>query len=294
MDSTQADPTESDRAGTAGGPASGDGSRNLVTLSTASMFPESTASTFEVAARLGYDGVEVMIGIDQVAADVDALEKLRDYHGVPVTSIHAPTLVVTQLVWRGTGHWDKLRRSAEMALALDCDVVVVHPPFRWQGDYATGFVTGIAEVSRETGVRFCVENMYPWRTPAGEYKAYRPTWDPTDEPFEHLTLDLSHAATAQVRSLDLARAWGDRLQHMHLTDGLGSFRDEHLAPGTGNQDAAQVLQHTIGHGYTGDLCLELNTRAADSRAARERTLADALAWTRDRVAESVDLAPQPS
>lgn len=283
MDTTQADAT-----------AIGGGLHHPVTLSTSSLFPESTASAFEVAARLGFDGVEVMVGIDQVAADVDALEKLRDYHGVPVTSIHAPTLVVTQLVWRGTGHWDKLRRCAEMALALDCDVVVVHPPFRWQGDYATGFVAGIAEIRRETGVRFCVENMYPWRTPAGEYAAYRPTWDPTDEPFEHLTLDLSHAATAQVRSLDLVRAWGDRLQHVHLTDGQGSFRDEHLAPGAGNQDADQVLHHILGHGYTGDLCLELNTRAATSRADRERILADALAWTRDRVAESGRLAPQPS
>ncbi|QGF25171.1 TIM barrel protein [Raineyella fluvialis] len=255
------------------------------------MFPESTASGFETAARLGFDGVEVMIGIDPVGADVEAIEKLRDYYGVPVTSIHAPTLVVTQMVWRGTGHWDKLRRSADMALALGCDVVVVHPPFRWQGDYATGFVAGIAEVSQQTGVRFCVENMYPWRTPAGEYKAYRPTWDPTHEPFQHLTLDLSHAATAQMRSMDYVRAWGDRLQHMHLTDGLGSFRDEHLPPGTGNQEVAEVLQHVISHGYIGDLCLEVNTRGAGSRAGRERMLADALAWTRDRVARAREAAP---
>lgn len=282
MDSTLADDAEGDRP------------RNRVTLSTSSMFPESTVSGFEAAARLGFDGVEVMIGIDEVAADVAAVEKLRDYHGVPVTSIHAPTLVVTQLVWRGTGHWDKLRRSADMALALDCDVVVVHPPFRWQGDYAMGFVAGIAEVSRETGVRFCVENMYPWRTPAGEYQAYLPTWDPTDEPYEHLTLDLSHAATAQVRSLDLVRAWGDRLQHLHLTDGLGSFRDEHLAPGAGNQQAAEVLAHVLAHGYTGDLCLEMNTRSAGSRAGRERLLVDALAWTRDRVAASREVVTRRS
>ena len=33
-------------------------------LSTASVYPESTASCFELAARLGYDGVELMVGID--------------------------------------------------------------------------------------------------------------------------------------------------------------------------------------------------------------------------------------
>ncbi|SDB80225.1 Sugar phosphate isomerase/epimerase [Raineyella antarctica] len=271
----------------------GSGPRNLVTLSTSSMFPESTASGFEVASRLGFDGVEVMIGIDPIAADVEAVIKLRDYYGVPVTSIHAPTLVVTQHVWRGTGHWDKLRRSAEMALAVDCDVIVVHPPFRWQGDYATGFVHGIASVSAETGVRFCVENMYPWRTPAGEYQAYLPTWDPTNQPYEHLALDLSHAATAQVRSLAYVAAWGERLQHIHLTDGLGSYKDEHLSPGTGGQDADGVLALALGNGYTGDLCLEVNTRGAGSRAARERVLASARDWTRERVERAVGVAPRP-
>ena len=271
----------------------GSAAGSLVTLSTSSMFPESTASGFEVAARLGFDGVEVMIGIDPVAADIEAVIKLRDYHGVPVTSIHAPTLVVTQHVWRGTGHWDKLRRSAEMALALDCDVVVVHPPFRWQGDYAEGFVHGISSVSAETGIRFCVENMYPWRTPAGEYKAYRPTWDPTDQPYEHLTLDLSHAATAQVRSLDFVGAWGDRLQHIHLTDGLGSFKDEHLPPGQGGQEAEEVLALALGNGFTGDLCLEINTRGAGSRAERERLLSESLDWTRERVERAAQVPTGP-
>ena len=271
----------------------GSAAGSLVTLSTSSMFPESTASGFEVAARLGFDGVEVMIGIDPVAADIEAVIKLRDYHGVPVTSIHAPTLVVTQHVWRGTGHWDKLRRSAEMALALDCDVVVVHPPFRWQGDYAEGFAHGISSVSAETGVRFCVENMYPWRTPAGEYKAYRPTWDPTDQPYEHLTLDLSHAATAQVRSLDFVEAWGDRLQHIHLTDGHGSFKDEHLPPGRGGQEAEEVLALALGSGFTGDLCLEINTRGASSRAERERVLAESLDWTRERVERAAQVPTRP-
>lgn len=271
----------------AGGPGG-----NLVTLSTSSMFPESTASGFEVAARLGFDGVEVMVGLDPVAADVEAVLKLRDYHGVPVTSIHAPTLVVAQHVWRGTGHWDKLRRSAEMALALDCDVVVVHPPFRWQGDYAEDFVQGVASVSAETGVRFCVENMYPWRTPAGEFKAYRPGWDPTDQPYQHLTLDLSHAATAQRRSMDYVEAWGERLQHIHLTDGLGSFKDEHLAPGNGTQDADGVVALALAAGFTGDLCLEVNTRGAGSRAARERLLAASLDWTRERVEQAARVSPR--
>ena len=71
----------------------------LVTLSTASTFPESTSASFEMAARLGYDGVEVMVLNDAVSQDPDALLRLRDEYAIPVTSIHAPCLLISQRVW---------------------------------------------------------------------------------------------------------------------------------------------------------------------------------------------------
>ena len=40
-----------------------------VALSTASVYPESTATAFELAARLGYDGVEVMVWTDPVSQE---------------------------------------------------------------------------------------------------------------------------------------------------------------------------------------------------------------------------------
>lgn len=255
-------------------------------LSTSSVFPETTSSGFELARRLGFDGVEVMVGIDPVAADMDAVEKLRDYHGVPVLAIHAPCLLITQRVW-GTDPWEKLERSAEMARRLDADTVVVHPPFRWQRDYARGFVAGIRRLNETTGVTFCVENMYPWRTPGGELKAYMPGWDPTELDYTHLTLDFSHASTSNQQSLDLARSWGDRLQHIHLTDGTGSVKDEHLVPGRGDQRADLVLNHLAERDFAGHVILEINSRRAGSRALREADLAESLAFARQHLTTTV-------
>jgi len=250
-----------------------------VALSTSSVYPETTASAFELARRLGYDGVELMVGIDPVAADIDAVEKLRDYHGVPVLAIHSPCLLITQRVW-GTDPWAKLERSAEAARRLGADVVVVHPPFRWQRDYARGFVTGVRRLTEATGVRFCVENMYPWRTPGGELKAYLPGWDPTELDYDHLTLDLSHASTASQQSQQLAQLWGDRLRHVHLTDGNGSMKDEHLVPGRVDQRAGDVLGYLAAIGYRGHVVLEVNLRRSESRAERETELAESLAFAR--------------
>ncbi len=259
------------------------GSGAKIGLSTSSVFPETTSSGFELARRLGYDGVEVMVGIDPVAADIDAVEKLRDYHGVPVLAIHAPCLLITQRVW-GTDPWAKLERSAEAARRLDADVVVVHPPFRWQRDYARTFVDGIRRLNETTGVLFCVENMYPWRTPGGELKAYVPGWDPSELDYSHLTLDFSHASTANQQSLDLARSWGDRLRHVHLTDGSGSVKDEHLVPGRGDQQAGLVLEHLAEQGFAGHVVLEINSRKSGSRAQREEDLAESLAFARRHLA----------
>lgn len=250
-----------------------------VLLSTTSVFPEASTSAFELAATLGFDGVELMVGVDPLSTDISAVQKLADYHGVRVFSVHAPTLLVTQGTW-GTDSWDKLRRSGEAAQQLGGDVVVVHPPFRWQRDYGGGFVEGIRRLNSEMEVRFAVENMFPWRTPAGNLQVYVPHWDPTGYDYEHLTLDLSHASTSQRQSMDFVHAWGDRLAHVHLTDGAGSLKDEHLLPGEGDQSAWEVLSEIVSRGYSGHVVLEVSTRRARSRDERERLLADSLASTR--------------
>src|SRR6478609_11547223 len=65
-------------------------SRIPVLLSSSSVFPEPTAAAFELAAKLGYDGVEVMVWTDAVSQDAGALRGLSDHYGVHIGSIHAP------------------------------------------------------------------------------------------------------------------------------------------------------------------------------------------------------------
>lgn len=169
--------------------------RTPVGLSTSCSYPESTTAAFEIASRLGYDGVEVLVWTDPVSQDAAALRRLVDHFGVPVLSVHAPTLLLTQGTW-GRDPWGKLEKSAELAAELGAGTVVVHPPFRWQRDYAAGFVAGIGELEARTGVTMAVENMFPWRARGRELVMYAPGWDPTDLGYRHLTLDYSHAATS--------------------------------------------------------------------------------------------------
>ena len=255
-------------------------SEPLISLSTSSVYPESTLRAFDIAQELGFDAVEVMVGLDKASTDIASLDRLRTYYEVPIGSIHAPCLLVTQRTW-GSDPWDKLDRSAEAALHLDAQVVVVHPPFRWQRSYAAGFTSGIRQLTHTTGITFAVENMYPWRGPGGaEVRAYAPDWDASLLDVDHLTLDLSHAATARQQSLDLVHEWGERLAHVHLTDGSSLAADEHLLPGTGEQRADEVLAALATRGFTGQIVLEVNSRSATTSDERLQLLADALEFTR--------------
>jgi len=250
----------------------------LFALSSASVYPETTTHAFEYAEKLGYDAVEVMVGIDQVSQSIEKIRKLRDYHEIPVCAVHAPCLLITQRVW-GTDPWAKLEQSAEMAAALDADVVVVHPPFRWQRDYATGFVEGIADLERRTGIAFAVENMYPWRaTSRREMKVYQPGWDPSEESYANTTLDLSHAATARSDPIAMAERLGSRLRHVHMTDGSGSAKDEHLVPGHGSQPCGPLLELLATRGFEGHIVAEINTRKAGTRDVRKANLLESLAF----------------
>ncbi|MFP5218173.1 MAG: sugar phosphate isomerase/epimerase family protein [Actinomycetes bacterium] len=250
-----------------------------VALSTASVYPESTATAFEIASRLGYDGVEVMVWGDPVSQDVSALRRLSDYHETPILALHAPCLVITQRVW-GTDPWVKLVRARDAAEEVGAETVVVHPPFRWQRDYARQFVGGIAHMAGETDVRFAVENMFPLRARGREIVPYAPDWDPTLEDFRHFTLDLSHTSVSQTDAFELAERMGDRLAHIHIADGKGSARDEHLVPGRGEQPCAEMLEHLAVAGFDGLIVVEVSTRRVADRAEREADLAEALAFTR--------------
>jgi sugar phosphate isomerase/epimerase len=259
--------------------------RTAVALSTASVYPEGCAAAFATAARLGYDAVEVMVWTDPVSQEAGAIAALAELHGIRVVSVHAPTLLLTQRIW-GPEPWTKVDKSLELAQEVGADTVVLHPPFRWQREYAAEFVEGVALREHESGIRLAVENMFPWRAGQREYQAYLPHWDPVPQPYDHVTLDLSHTATAGSDAMEMARALGPRLAHIHLADGLGSPKDEHLVPGRGSQPCAELLELLAGQGFSGSVVVEVGTRKLTAEQ-REIDLAESLAFARLHLATAV-------
>lgn len=250
-----------------------------VLLSTSSCFPEPIAGAFEIAATLGYDGMEVMVFTDPMSQEAAALTALSQRYNMPVKSIHAPCLLVTQRVW-GREPWGKVARSIELAKALGADVVVLHPPFRWQRGYASNFVEEVNRLSRRTGIAIAVENMFPWRVRGREVQGYLPHPQQVGLGYAHTTLDLSHTSASGIDAVALMEGLGESLRHIHLGDGSGAPRDEHLVPGRGNQPCAEVLRRARSLTALRSVAVEVGTRFVKDREQRIADLGESLAFAR--------------
>jgi sugar phosphate isomerase/epimerase len=270
-----------------------------VGLSTASVYPLRTEAAFEYAAELGYDGVELMVWAETVSQDIGAIAKLSRRYNMPVLSVHAPCLLISQRVW-GANPIPKLTRSVQAAERLGAQTVVVHPPFRWQRRYADGFSEQVAELESRSDVLVAVENMFPFRTdrffgsgdpsiermrkrggrPGVGISAFAPSYDPLDGDHAHYTLDLSHTATAGTDALEMAERMGAGLVHLHLCDGNGASTDEHLVPGRGTQPTVEVCQMLAASDFTGHVILEVTTSGARTKAERETLLVESLQFAR--------------
>ena len=251
-----------------------------VALSTASVFPEPCEYGFQLAAELGYDGVEVMVWTDPVSQDPAALQKLSKKYGVPILAVHAPCLIITQRVW-GADPWVKLQKAHDVAEKLGSSTVVLHSPFRWQRDYSKRFVDEVAAV-QGAQVKVAVENMFPLWVRGRPVSSYKPSWDVAEHPgdYDAFTLDISHASVSRSDPVAMLERMGDRLQHLHVADGTGLPKDEHLVPGRGDRPVAEVLELAAARGFDGTAVIEINTRKAVDRAERRADVAAALAFCR--------------
>jgi len=177
----------------------------------------------------------------------------------------------------------------EVMVTNDPVTVVVHPPFRWQAGYARRFEATIRELAGVHGVEFAVENMFPLTLGKVGVRAYSPSSDPVFIDCDAITLDFSHAALGGRDSLEFAMAMGDRLRHVHLTDGTVSMRDgqlldEHLVPGRGTQPVAEVVRYLASTGWSGSLVAEVNTAGAGSEDGRLAMLRETREFAASQIA----------
>lgn len=236
-----------------------------ISLSTSSVNPLNVGVAFETAQLLGYDGIELMVSPSRLTQDLNYVKSLMEDTGIPVTSVHAPTLLLCKFVW-GTSPEGKLVRSVDFANKLGANTVVVHPPFK-TNHYAEHFIDVANKLNRNNPTDVAIENMFPWVMKGREVEMYGPSWAETCERADNLTFDFSHAALSGMDVMAFFNKYWEKVRVIHFTDGSqrnktkgDSIKDEHMLPGEGDMPLREVYTLLKDKGWKGETILEINTR----------------------------------
>ena len=257
-------------------------------FSSAAFFARPLDRTFLLAARAGFTGVEVMVTNDPSSQDPAAMAALAGEYGLSIGAIHAPCLLLTRKVW-GTDPVGKIERSVQVASEAGVPVVVVHPPYRWQGAYrrllTASPANGPAGLSGDPMVTVAVENMFPFHI--GKRRLTVHAGQDLDELdlMPHLVLDTSHAAVAGHDLIEVRKRFGARLRHVHLSDNAGKGWDSHLPPGEGTLNLDAFLLDLVASGYRGNISLEVDLRRY---LGEDKRLLDVMIDMRERCEERLN------
>lgn len=240
---------------------------NPLIASTGPLFARPLDWAMGVIAEAGYDGVELMVTQDPVTQDPERVRRMAGREGMPVPVVHGPFLLLTRRVF-GTDQLTKARRSLELAASAGADLMVAHPPYRWQHRFHRWLLEEGDDEAAELGTRLGVENLYPIPMVGRHIRFHRYTRPEHLGPFRHVVFDTSHFGVARI---DILEAW-QRLRgtvgHLHVSDNRGQGRDSHAPLGHGVLPLGAFLAEVQRSGYRGPITLELDCRRyLDDRAA---------------------------
>ncbi len=244
--------------------------------STGPLFARPLGWAFGVLAEAGYGDAELMVTQDPSTQNAERVAAAAATEGIRVPVVHGPFLLLTRRVF-GTDLVVKGRRSLELAGALGADLMIVHPPFRWQRAFHEWLLGGAGTEAAEHATRVGVENLYPVAVAGRPVRFHRYTQPEHLKPFPHVVLDTSHFGVAGVDINAAYLALRDRAVHLHVSDYRGGGRDSHAPLGHGLLPLASFLHRVgrderagVGRVGNGDasITLELDCRRyLDDRAA---------------------------
>jgi sugar phosphate isomerase/epimerase len=239
--------------------------------STGPLFARPLDWAMGVIAEAGYDGIELMVTQDPVTQDAERITAASRAEGAPVEVVHGPFLLLTRRVF-GTDLVVKARRSLELASEVGADLMIVHPPFRWQRGFHHWLLDESDAQAAELGTRVGVENLYPVSVAGRPVRFHRYTEPEHLAPFRHVVLDTSHFGVADVDIREAYERLHRQAVHLHVSDNRGGGRDSHAPLGHGKLPLAGFLQRVAERSRQGtgaaSITLELDCRRyLDDRAA---------------------------
>jgi len=265
------------------GAAGTEGGARVIALSTGSLYSYGLARVFELGARAGYDGIEVLVDHRWDSRQPSYLRRLSADYGLPIVAVHSP--FVAEVGGWPADQLGRLQRTVPLAQEIGAPLVVTHLPFRiymimghWHAyrprhfrlpvliprrePYYHFLRNGLVELEVRAGVTIAVENMPSQRLLGLRVNGYWFNSTAELERFPHLTLDTTHLGTWGLDPLAVYEQLRARVVHVHLSN----FGDEkeHRSPPDGHLPLAELLRRLARDGYPGTITVESDPSMLDA------------------------------
>jgi sugar phosphate isomerase/epimerase len=277
-----------------------------VTLSTGSVYTYGTARAFELAARVGFDGVELLIDERWDTLQPPYLRRLAAETGAAVLSVHSPFAPIP--AWP-RAEVERIKRALDVAQNVGARTLNLHVPHqvsdvtvttyskKWrvplpwpspdQRAYAAWLLDGgLAALQERTAVTITVENLPARRVFGRRFNAYAlNTWEELAL-FPRLCLDTTHCGTWDADPVHVLERLGNRVKHVHLSDWTGRYQHQPL--GRGILPLGPFLKALATRGYDGPVVVELTPQGlpVQDEAKLERELRRNLDFCRQHLAQT--------
>jgi len=269
-------------------------------FSTGSLYTYGIDRCFALAARAGFDGIELMADRRWDTRQPEYLLGLMDRFALPIAAVHVPLESDVLSGWPDD-YAGRIVQTVELAQALAAGVVVHHLPPRFlmfwlrgrkarlpvllpgKEPYSAWLETSYAALQARAGATLCIENMPAVQIAGARWNLSR--WNSAEglARFPCITLDTTHLGTWGLDPLAVYDRLRDRVRHVHLSNFDGK---EHRRPEDGRLPLDRLLARLGADGYGGAVTVELAPDALNAGHADEEVaglMAASLRYCREAV-----------
>ncbi len=260
----------------------------MIALSTGSLYNYGIARVFGLAARAGFEGIEVLVDHRWDTRQAEYLRRLSVEHRLPIVALHNP--FAAQVPGWPDDELGRLRCTIGLAQEVGAPVVVAHLPrrfarvtghLRYSGrvrqfrvplpigrrePHSDLFPDVLGWMEQQPGVTVAVENMPAQRFLGLTFNpcAYNSVLELNR--FPYVTLDTTHWATWGLDPLAVYGELKNRVRHVHLSNYGGG---EHRSPPHGHLRLEDLLRALARDGYEGAISVECHPEALNADDERQ-------------------------
>jgi len=239
-------------------------------ISTSCFYPELTELSFERLGKSGIKTIEIFFNTHSEfdSAYISKLKEAADGYGVSVYSAHPyfagyeHYLFFSKYERRIQEALDYYDYTFERCARLGVKIFSFHgdkvKPLFIEMEAYCEILSKLTRRASQYGITFCQENVFGHRS--GDVSFIRGLRDYMRDGI-NFTLDIKQANRSGAEPLDMLRAMGSRLRHIHIND--YTHEQDCLLPGRGDFDYNKLFDAVKALDYNGNMIIEVYSNNYD-------------------------------